>query len=275
MNTPHPVHWLSEQTRTGLRDLPSNAAWLLSRALQPAETAGSAATTAAADTRDTARKVKASVVDAAPVGGDSVETRMHRAQAAAERAREAEDRAVEAARQAKGRSEHAREVAERSRAHVAAVKRDAKQSADQRIAEARRLADEAVERESAAARAEADEQVRRAQAEAHDEAQSAQQDAEDAQRHAKELLAEANERLRTARQLADEATQSAGLSPRRPGGRPISWSRTPSSRRGGPIPGSPPPSRCAKTRRTVHEPRRGRSRPTRSTATSSRTPRPS
>ena len=28
---------LSERTRTGLREMPSNAAWLLSRALKPAE----------------------------------------------------------------------------------------------------------------------------------------------------------------------------------------------------------------------------------------------
>ena len=71
---------LSEQTRTGLRRLPSNAAWLLSRA------------------RDRGRKVGAAVVDAAPVGGDSVEIRMKRAQDAGERAREAEERAVDAAR---------------------------------------------------------------------------------------------------------------------------------------------------------------------------------
>ncbi|MDW5594136.1 hypothetical protein VSS74_07310 [Conexibacter stalactiti] len=209
MNTPHPVHWLSEQTRTGLRDLPNNAAWLLSRALQPAETAGNAAKGAAADTRDTARKVKASVVDAAPVGGDSIETRMQRAQAAAERAHEAEERAIEAAREAKERSEHAREVADHGRARVAEVKRATKQSADERIAEARRQADEAVQRESAAARAEADEQVKRVQAEAEQEAQSARQEAEERQEEAKELLAEANYRLREARHLADEATQVA------------------------------------------------------------------
>jgi hypothetical protein len=32
--------WLSERTRTGLREMPSNAAWLLSRLLQPAEAVG-------------------------------------------------------------------------------------------------------------------------------------------------------------------------------------------------------------------------------------------
>jgi len=81
---------VAELTRTGLREMPSNAAWLLSRA------------------RDRRRQVSAAVVDAAPIGGDSVQIRMKRAQEAVERAREAEERAVEAGRESKERSEHAR-----------------------------------------------------------------------------------------------------------------------------------------------------------------------
>src|SRR5690242_2854182 len=101
---------LSEQTRTGLRDLPSNAAWLLSRVLKPAEAVGTATESAATAARDRGRKVRAAVVDAAPIGGDSVEIRMRRAQEAIERARDAEDRAVEAAQESKERSEQARAV---------------------------------------------------------------------------------------------------------------------------------------------------------------------
>ena len=86
---------LSERARTGLRDMPSNAAWLLSRVAQPVESAAEGA-------RDQRRRVSAAVVDAVPVGGDSVETRMKRAREAAERAREAEERAVEAARGVQG-----------------------------------------------------------------------------------------------------------------------------------------------------------------------------
>ena len=85
-----------ERTRTGLREMPSNTAWLLSRALKPAETLGDAAASA----RDQGRKATAAVVDSAPVG-DSVEIRARRAHEAAERAREAEERAVEAARTSK------------------------------------------------------------------------------------------------------------------------------------------------------------------------------
>ena len=56
---------LAERTRAGLREMPSNAAWLVSRA------------------RDRRRQLSAAVVDASPVGGNSVETQMKRAREAA------------------------------------------------------------------------------------------------------------------------------------------------------------------------------------------------
>jgi colicin import membrane protein len=205
----HPMHWLAEQARTGLWELPSNAAWLLSRAFQPVEAAGTAAESAASSTRDRARKVSASVVDTAPIGGDSVETRMKRARAAAERAREAEEQAVEAARLSKERSDHARRVAERGRVRVTEVKRETSRGVEQRIAEARRAADESVKRERDAAQADAEEQLRKAQAEVAAETEDAQRDAEGAQERAKELVEEATRRLAEARRLADESTEAA------------------------------------------------------------------
>src|SRR5215208_5419934 len=96
-----------ERTRTGLREMPSNAAWLLSKAVKPAEAVGDVASGA----RDQGRRVSAAVVDAAPMG-DSVEIRAQRAREAEERAREAEERAVEAARESKARADHARQVSE-------------------------------------------------------------------------------------------------------------------------------------------------------------------
>jgi hypothetical protein len=92
-----------ERTRTGLREMPSNAVWLISQALKPTEALEDFATGA----RDQSRKLTAAVVDAAPVG-DSVEIRARRAHDAAERAREAEERAVEAARISKERAERPR-----------------------------------------------------------------------------------------------------------------------------------------------------------------------
>src|SRR4029453_17973798 len=123
-----------ERTRTGLREMPSNAAWLLSKALKPAEDAAGGA-------RDQGRRVTAAVVDAAPVG-DSVEIRARRARDAAARAREAEERAVEAARESKALADRAREVSENGRARIKEVERETSREGKQRVAEAERAAGE-------------------------------------------------------------------------------------------------------------------------------------
>src|SRR5688572_9247394 len=138
---------LSERTRTGLREMPSNAAWLLSRVVKPSDGSGSATS----GVRDQGRKLSAAVRDAAPFGGDSVDTRIKRAQEAGERAREAEDRAVEAARESKERAEHARQVSERGRARAKEVERETSRRVKQRVAEAQKAAEEAVQRERQAA----------------------------------------------------------------------------------------------------------------------------
>jgi colicin import membrane protein len=211
MVRPHPARWLSEQARVGLLELPTNAAWLLSRAVQPGS--------AAAGTRDKARKLGASLVDAAPVG-DSVEARMKRARAAAERAQEAEEEALEAAKWSKESSDRIRQVTESNRAWLAEVKREASRHVEQRVAEARRAADERVaeaqreadqqvEQERAAARREADKELENAQAEAAKKTEAARRDAEAAEQRAKDLLTESRERLAEAKQRADEAVQAA------------------------------------------------------------------
>src|SRR5215211_7754215 len=202
MPRPRPLHWLSESAGTGLRELPSNAAWLLSQLL-PAESAGTAGAT-----RDTARRIMASVEDAAPVG-DSVETRMKRARAAAERAQKAEEDALAAAEESKRRSERARQLAESNRSQIAELKRELKRRVEQHVTEARRAAEEQVKQERAAVQADADEELAERQTEAEEETQAAQHDAEVAQQRAKELVAEASERLADARALAEEATRAA------------------------------------------------------------------
>jgi len=210
------MRWLSGQARLGLRELPTNAAWLLSRAVQqPADAAGSAA----AGTRDKARQLGASLVDAAPVG-DSVETRMKRARAAAERAQEAEREARDAAQTAKECSDQAQQLAESNRAWLTEVERDAnrrvrervaaaQRAAEERVAEAKRAAEEQVARERGAALHEAEEKLEKVKSEATEETEAAQRDAEAAQQRADELVAASRERVVEARQLADEAVQAA------------------------------------------------------------------
>ena len=199
--------WLSERTRTGLREMPSNAAWLLSRVLQPAEAIGTAAESGAAGARGQGRRRSAAVADTVPVDGDSF--RMRRARDALERAREAEEQAVEAARESKERSDHAQEVSERGRARVTAAEREASRRVKQRIAEAQKTAAEFVEREREEAEADAEEQQQSVQAEVHAEIEDAQRDAEASQEKAEELIAHAGKTLAEARRLANEATEAA------------------------------------------------------------------
>jgi hypothetical protein len=200
---------LLARTRTGLREMPSNAAWLLSQVFKPAEAIGTAAESATAGARDRGRKVGAAIVDAAPVGRDSVEIRVRRAQDAAERAREAEDRAVEAARESKVLADHARQVSERGRARMREVERETSRYVERRLAEAQKDADEFVKRERQAAEADAEEQRREVQEEVHNEIEEAQRDAEESQRGAQELVEDATEKLAEARRLADEAAEAA------------------------------------------------------------------
>jgi hypothetical protein len=200
---------LLERTRTGLRELPSNAAWLLSGALKPAEAIRTVADSATAGALDRGRKVGAAVIDAAPVGGDSVEIRMRRAQDATEQAREAEDRAVEAARESKALADRARQVDERGRARVKDVDRELSRYVQQRLAEAQKAAEEFVKRERQAAEADAEEQRQEVQEEVDTESEEAQRDAEASRERAEELVEEATEALAEARRLADEAAEAA------------------------------------------------------------------
>jgi colicin import membrane protein len=180
-----------ERTWTGLREMPSNTAWLLSRA------------------RDRRRKVSAAVVDAAPIGGDSLEIRMKRAREAAERARDAEEHAAEAARESKERSEHVRQVSERGRARVAEVDGETSRWIKQRVAEAQKAADELVERERQGAEEDAQGERQEVYAEVEEETEYAQLEAEEARGRAEALVGDATSKLAEARQLAEEAAEAA------------------------------------------------------------------
>jgi colicin import membrane protein len=200
---------LSEQMRTGLREMPSNAAWVLSRIVKPAESVGTAAESATGGARDRGRKVRAAVADAVPFGGDSVDLRMKRAQEAGERAREAEERALEAASEAKDRSDHARQVSERGRARLKEAERETSRQVEHRMAEAQRAADESVHRERQAAEADAHERRQEVEAAVKEEIEEAQGDAEASRQRAEELVEDATEKLAEARRLADDAAGAA------------------------------------------------------------------
>jgi colicin import membrane protein len=196
---------------TGVKELPRNTTWLLSKALTPLEAtkdaAGSATQAAGSGLVDIARHAGASVMDVLPVG-DSIELKLQRARAAADEAQQAEDEAVREAEEAKARTDEARQVAERCRAYVRDVEREQAQEVSDKVAEARREADARVERARAAAQADADKMVQRAKAEADDRVAKAREEAEAAQSKAKQTMADATASLAEARRLADEATEA-------------------------------------------------------------------
>jgi hypothetical protein len=197
---------LTERARDGLKEVPSNAAWLLSKVLGPTE---SAAESAAVKARDQGRRLGAAVVDAAPIGGDLVQTLSRRAREAAERAREAEVDAVETAEEAKARADYAREVSARGRARLNEVERETARHRDERIKQAELAAEEALRREREAAEAEAEKQRSEVFAAVEAERKRAQQEAEAAQQEAEAKVVQARERLVEARRLAEEAAEAA------------------------------------------------------------------
>lgn len=204
-----PVGWLSEQLGTGLREMPSNAAWMVSRVFGPSGTVGSATGSAARSARDRGRKMQAGVLDATPLGGDSVDARMKRARDAAERAREAEEQSLQAARESKELAERARQVSEQARARMRETERETSRAVRQRIAAAQKEADESVKYERREAEEEAAAELEEVRAEVDEEVEYAEHDAEEAQRRAEESVADATEKLATAKRLADEAADAA------------------------------------------------------------------
>jgi chromosome segregation ATPase len=196
---------LLERALTGLREMPSNAAWLVSRALKPID----AVEEAAVSVRDQGRKIEAAVVDSIPVRGDSVEIRIRRAQDAAERAQEAEDEARVAAQDAKADAERVKQISERGRTRLREIERHSDREVKQRVGEAQKAAEKFLRRERQAAEADAEEQQKKVAEEVEGEIADARRDAEQSRQDAEELVAEAADKLAEARRLAEEAAETA------------------------------------------------------------------
>ncbi len=202
MSERKPVRWLTGHAKVGLKELPSNVSWLLSKALVgPAENA-------AAGSRDHARAVAHSVRDGV-ARGDSLEARLTRAREAAERAQQLEADALDEARRAKELSDHASDVSAEGERRVRDSEQRAAEQVEAQVAEARRKADEEVEASRARAEEEAQGSVRQVAEEVRADEEQARAEAEQAQERARSRIAEATEQMAEARRLADEAVQAA------------------------------------------------------------------
>jgi colicin import membrane protein len=200
------MHWLFAQASTGIKDLPRNGAWVLSRVVEsPTSTAGSVSGSAT----DAARRISAAVADVLPGSHDSVEVRLKRAEAAVARAKQAEQEALAQARNADNLAEVAKAVTEEGRQRQREAAREGKQEIDRRAQEARRSLEHQVGQEREQASQEVTDRLEKLRAEVEAHTLQARQDADEAAKRAQEQIAQAHEQMTAARTLAAEATRAA------------------------------------------------------------------
>jgi hypothetical protein len=97
MSRIRPASWVASHAASGVRDLPRNGVWLLSKALRPPV---DATESTVHDASDGLRRVTMAVADKLPVATDSLGMKLKRAETAVARAKEAERRALVEAAQA-------------------------------------------------------------------------------------------------------------------------------------------------------------------------------
>ena len=110
-----PVSRVASHASSGLRDVPRNGAWLLSKALGPPVAATEAT---AHDTADGLRRMTIAVADKLPGAPDSVGIKLKRAETAVARAKEAERRALAEAQNASELADAAKSVSEDGKRRV-------------------------------------------------------------------------------------------------------------------------------------------------------------
>jgi colicin import membrane protein len=200
-----PMHWVFTQASTGIKDLPRNGAWVLSKAVGSPTSGGSVSGSAT----DAARRISAAVADVLPGSHDSVEVRLKRAEAAVASAKQAEQEALAQARDADNLAEAAKYVAEQSRQRLREATREGKQEIERRTQEARRNLEQQVEQEREQASQDVAGRLEKVTSEVQAHIDESRQAAEEAAQRAKERIAEAHKQMAAARTLAAEATRAA------------------------------------------------------------------
>jgi hypothetical protein len=204
----------------GVKELPRNASWLLAKALNPiGEAAGEASAAVRSDhgpgnglgrsLAETVRSAGATLKEALPTPGGSVEMRLERARTATEEAREAEEHALRSAEWARQKVEEVKQVDREEQARIDALRKEHDREVEQRVAEARRAADAQVEAARAAAQRDADKQLAKEYEAAERRIAVVREEANAAKEQAERDLVAATEQLAEARRLADEATAAA------------------------------------------------------------------
>jgi hypothetical protein len=200
--TRNPAVWLTEKAKTGVADLPRNAAWLASKTLGPPAEA------AADGVADGGRALRRTAQKALP-GHDRVDARLDDARAAVERAHLAEREAVKNAEAAHELAEQVRLVEKQHRERLAVAARERDDAVEARVGDARRRADEAVEAERSAAESEEGARLRSLEDDLAAELREVEARAQAAQDQAREDIAAAEQQMAEARRVSDEAAEAA------------------------------------------------------------------
>ena len=197
---------------TGIKDLPRNTSWLLSKALHPVSEVSvdpPSVHETAARVSEGAKSVGTKTKDLFSISDGSVEGRIDDAHAAAEKARAAEERALQAAENAKAKADQLAAISAEVDSSLSQLKKEQADRVEAETADARKRADAQVEDARRAAQQDANKVIEERTAEADKQIQHARQEADEAQANAKEELAAATDLLNRARVLSDEAEAAA------------------------------------------------------------------
>ncbi len=202
----HPLRWTSHQAATGLKDLPRNTAWLLSKVLA----APSGVTDAATEgVTDSVRRMSVAVAGSLPGTHEAVEIRLRRAEAAVAGAKHAEQEALAEAQRANALAESAKNLSAEGKERVRQAARDGKQEVDRRTQVVREQYAQLVDKEHDKASRDADIALERITAEVQSDIEKAREVAQAAAEMAQDRINSAHQQMAAARSLAAEATAAA------------------------------------------------------------------
>lgn len=201
-----PVQWVTRTAATGLRDLPSNTAWLASRTLAAPSAVARAATTGITAN---VRRMAEAAADHLPGARDTVEARLRQAQAAVASARQAESDALATAQHVKELAEGAKQSADEGQARVRQALQDAHQEVDRRMRAARVRFAQLLDRERQKAGRETAAVVQRVTAQVRSTVDKSRGVAQAAAELAQEQIHNAAQQMAAARSLAAQAAAAA------------------------------------------------------------------
>lgn len=202
MKRPNPVTWLARKARRGVTDLPRNVVWALDTTVK------NSATSARQTLESVGHQAASALADANPLS-DGADSRLHRVDAALERARESETEARRHAENAKEQAEVVAKTRDEGDQRIAAARDAGDREVADVVAEAEREADEYVAAKRSRAEDIAAQKVESVEADVAQQVERAENDARKAHAQAERAIEQAREQMKQARELAEAAADAA------------------------------------------------------------------